>query len=85
MMKIRLTTLRKIIREEMYRNNFWYGMSSMNIGGAGLNKPTVHSDLGGVPPGLGDQDEEIEENEKKENEEVNYEKQRTSSRDDRQR
>ena len=66
-MKIRLSTLRKIIREEVYRNNFWYGMSGMNNAGAGaaLNNPTVRGTDYRVPPGLG-LDTEIVENEEQE-------------------
>jgi len=79
-MKIKLSELRKIIREEVYKNNFWYAMSGMNVGGAGLSQPTVHD--GGfdrVPPGLGFQSGDKEE---MENEEINYEEEESSSRDE---
>jgi hypothetical protein len=72
-MKIKLSVLRKIIREEVYRNNFWYGMSGMNVGGAGLNKPSRGIKHGGppglgsdAPPGLGDDTETELENEEQE-------------------
>jgi len=49
-MKMKLSTLRKIIREEWYRNLEW--TAGIAAGGAGLNKPQKGIKYG-VPPGLG--------------------------------
>lgn len=63
--------MRRIIREEVYRNNFWYGMSGMNNAGFGLNNPTTRGTDYKVPPGLGSEEEtESEEQETYEEEEL---------------
>lgn len=77
-MKIKLSTLRKIIREEMERNLRW--TAGIAIGGAGLNNPArgvkygVPQGLGSEelpPPGLGSDTEDTEmENEEQEHEEA---------------
>lgn len=67
-----MSTLRKIIREEMYRNLAW--TAGIAAGGAGLNKPSRGIKYG-VPQGLGfsDLDEDDGHEERLENEEKRYE------------
>lgn len=50
-MKIKMSTLRKIIREEMERNLRW--TAGIMAGGLGLNNPTTRGTDYRVPPGLG--------------------------------
>jgi len=71
-MKIKISTLRRIIREEMYRNLEW--TAGIASGGAGLNKPSRGIKYG-VPQGLGFGDlEETEGHEERmENKEERYE------------
>lgn len=71
-MKIRISTLRKIIKEELFRNLAW--TAGIAAGGAGLNKPSRGIKYG-VPQGLGFSDhEENDHEERLENEEEEYEK-----------
>jgi len=63
-MKIKISTLRKIIREEVERNLRW--SAGISSDGAKLNKPSKGINYG-VPSGLGP-DSGAEENEDKENE-----------------
>lgn len=69
-MKIRMSNLRKMIREEVERNLRW--SAGISADGAKLNKPSKGINYG-VPPGLGS-DSGDENDIDKENEETKYEK-----------
>ena len=69
-MKIKLSTLRKMIREainEQGIERLMLNFAGGAAGGAGLSQPTAHDGgAGGVPPGLGDDSDSELENEKQE-------------------
>jgi len=73
MLTISVGQLRKLIKEEVFRNLAW----SAGFFGSGLNGASSNTSSGTatVPPGLGDEEENIE-NEEKEQEELEYLSQR---------
>jgi len=75
-MKMTMSTLRKMIREEVERNLRW--SAGISADGAKLNKPSKGINYG-VPPGLGI-DSGDENDTDKENEETKYEKEWSLSR-----
>lgn len=73
-----MSTLRKIIREEVERNLRW--SAGISADGAKLNKPSKGINYG-VPPGLGsDPGEDVDTDIDKENKETKYEKEWSLSR-----